>query len=296
MARLGLSFLLMSMISLARAEDHTVALDSHVHGLNTITFSRYQAPGGQGVRAALSGPGGAAYQLSGRCEPEGGDPDVLTAFTLKEHGQTALVYVCTWRVDHSGLGIKGVAYRGFVYTETSDGKLHENPALENLFAGYEGSTEAGARDYFFYGTHDLLTRRARDSLSGTGDESLSTAHSVVLQRLADLDYDGITGYLTADRLTALLQREPLGRTNVVFYNDIGYALGQAGAFSASYKLLSQVESVVPDRMVLKLNIADALWGLQDKEKARDYYRQYVLEMTGTGKRLEIPGEVLIRAQ
>jgi hypothetical protein len=294
MIRVGLYFLLACFSSRAIAEDQYLTLDVKFLGADRIKFSQYATVGGDGVRGELSVQGGGLVELPGRCEPEGGDPDVLTAFSVKEREESILVYVCRWRVDHSGLGIKGTDYRGYVYGEDGAGGVKEKKYLEKDLGGYEGSNEGGGRGYFYYSNVDILKQKVKELVTGRGIDSLAIAHAVILERLADLDSDGIENYLSNERLETLLKNEPLRAANVGYYNDLGYALGQIGAFSASYDLLKRVEEVTPNRLVLKLNIADALWGMNDKVGARKYYSAYISGMKAAGKEKKIPGEILGR--
>lgn len=72
--------------------------------------------------------------------------------------------------------------------------------------------------------------------------------------------EAIKSYLGSGRVEELLQEFPISNSTVAAYNDLGYALWQAGEEVGAYKLLRAVEGASPGRVVLKLNIADVLWG------------------------------------
>lgn len=75
------------------------------------------------------------------------------------------------------------------------------------------------------------------------------------------------------------------------FNDIGYAMSEAGALDGAYIVLSEVERQTPDRLVLKLNLADTLWGLNQRDKAKAYYQRYSEGMEAAGKISSIPARV-----
>jgi len=124
-------------------------------------------------------------------------------------------------------------------------------------------------------------------------DSISLASSVVRDRLSDADVDAIKAYLGAERIQQLLVDFPVGRSTVVAYNDIGYALAFADEEVIAYEILKRVEEVAPGRVALKLNIADVLWS-SDKEQSRVYYKQYVSLMGEVGKERLIPLRVIER--
>lgn len=78
------------------------------------------------------------------------------------------------------------------------------------------------------------------------------------------------------------------------YNDFGYALAEAGQYDEAYRLLAEVERSFPNRVVLKLNIADVLWEL-DKDRSAVYYKEYVGMMQKAGKAKLIPTKALERS-
>jgi hypothetical protein len=290
-----LGLLLLVLTRYVLAEPHSFDLHPGFAASNRIIFSTYQTEGGVGQKGILLELDGKPLELPGKCEPEGGNPNVITAFTVAHDGETSLVFVCSWDVNHSGLGIKGTDYRGFAYEVDSSGKMQKNLNVSKALSGYNGVDEDGGESYFFYSSPDFMVRKAQKVFSGANSDGLMLSHRVVLNRLSDLDYEGIKYYLDANHVKALLQSEPVNEFNVSAYNDLGYALGQAGAFTESYSLLKKVERVAPDRLVLKLNIADALWP-SNKESAKKYYSLYIAGMKSAGKEKKIPAEAFTRNQ
>jgi hypothetical protein len=201
--------------------------------------------------------------------------------------------VCAWPVRHSGLGLNGTQYEAFLYTGENLGVLNKNVAFSQVLSGYEGSLEGGGRNYMWYLSRKIASEKIIELELGKSTDSLTLAHQVVLARLKDEDYEGIKAYLNPSRIGQLSRDFPIGGSNVVVYNDFGYALGQAGGNDLAYKILKAVELVSPDRMVLKLNIADVLWP-SDKEMSKIYYKKYVEFMCQAGKEKLIPRIVLDR--
>jgi hypothetical protein len=279
----------------AHGETKSFDLNPKFLSSEKITFLKYNATDSYGLKGTLLGAGGKTYDLPSRCEPEGGNPDVLNAFTVESSGKTVLVYVCAWAIDHSGLGLKGVYYQGFAYGINVAGKPEEIDFMSKAISGYEGSNEEGGRGYFFYYNPKILLQKVKLLASGADSDSLILAHDVILDRLSNLDYDGISYYMSKSRLASLLKLYPMSQSNSVIYNDIGYALGQAGHYAESYDILKKVEVVSPERVVLKLNIADTLW-VSNKIEAKRYYIAYISAMKAAGKESKIPPEVFVRSK
>lgn len=81
------------------------------------------------------------------------------------------------------------------------------------------------------------------------------------------------------------------RKNVVDLNNIAFYLAEGGDFYNSLKIYKVLEGVDSSRIVLKINIADALWQSGERSKARSYYKEYASEMVRSGKGGRIPVRV-----
>ncbi|WP_397449498.1 tetratricopeptide repeat protein [Pseudomonas sp. NA-150] len=79
-------------------------------------------------------------------------------------------------------------------------------------------------------------------------------------------------------------------------NDIGFYLAEGGGDKNALLLFRSVESVAPDRIVLKVNIADSLWSVGRKAEAYRYYTMYREAMKNAGKSNAIPARVLGRLE
>ncbi|KPN88645.1 hypothetical protein AL066_29325 [Pseudomonas nunensis] len=78
-------------------------------------------------------------------------------------------------------------------------------------------------------------------------------------------------------------------------NDLGFLLGETGYYQESVELLNAVIARNPGRTVAYLNLADSYWGLKDKVRAAQAYKQYASLMTDADKALKIPARVAERS-
>ncbi|MBD9677938.1 hypothetical protein IB274_14590 [Pseudomonas sp. PDM18] len=81
------------------------------------------------------------------------------------------------------------------------------------------------------------------------------------------------------------------RKNVVDLNNIAFYLAEGGDFYNSLKIYMVLEKIDPSRIVLKINIADALWQSGERSRARSYYKEYASEMVRSGRESRIPARV-----
>ncbi|WP_207885641.1 type IV pilus biogenesis/stability protein PilW [Pseudomonas sp. 30_B] len=103
--------------------------------------------------------------------------------------------------------------------------------------------------------------------------------------IADGLYMGVESYLAC---------YPPDNKNVVDLNDIAFYLAEGGDNYNSLKIYRALEKIAPSRVVLKINIADVLWGVGEKESARAYYREYAAAMIRSGMKDGIPSRVDMR--
>jgi hypothetical protein len=84
--------------------------------------------------------------------------------------------------------------------------------------------------------------------------------------------------------------------NAANYNEQAYNLEQQGKYQEAVDiLLEKVLHVSPNRVVAYLNLADAYWGLNEKEKAKENYQKYIELMKSQQKDLsKIPQRVYDR--
>jgi uncharacterized protein YecT (DUF1311 family) len=99
-----------------------------------------------------------------------------------------------------------------------------------------------------------------------------------------------------DFTAKILISEPLKtEKDAAMLNDLGYAMSESNLLSGAYLILSEVEKAAPNRIVLKINIADTLWEMNQKKKATEYYRQYISAMKSAGKSSSIPDRAVARS-
>lgn len=83
--------------------------------------------------------------------------------------------------------------------------------------------------------------------------------------------------------------------NVESANNQAFALEKIGANEESKTLLEEITSQFPDRIVAYLNLGDVYWKLNEKDKAKENYIQYISLMKSQKKNLsKIPKRVYDR--
>lgn len=243
------------------------------------------AKGGNDLVGILVSGEGEKTPLPTNCPPEGGDAKLGDVYTLN-FPDDLLVVTCLYNLNHSGLGIKGVDYRSMVFN--GKGGLHQRKDIGYLISGYEGTVEDGGRSYFFYDNKELAALKIKSVAKGDVEDPLVLAHKVVIRRLHKQDDAALAYYVSPQRVAKLLAQNPLSKENAGLYNDMGYALSEIGNYHDALKLLYAVEKVVPNRMVLMLNIADSLWASGSKSRAKEYYSKYRNLMSSSNKEALIP--------
>ena len=275
------------------AETKTFKLKPDFNGVSQVKFTTESASGYDVLKGTLTNSAGQNYSVPDVCEPEGGVAEISDAYVVDGKARYFL-FTCFWSVSHAGIGLKGTQYETYIYTGSSLGSLNKELALGQFFSDYEGSLEDGEHSYAWYVARNIVGKKLLELEAGKTADSLKLAHAIVMARLKNDDYKAVRAYLNHERVKQLSKDSPIVDSNVTVYNDLGFALGESGDFELAYMILSEVESVSPHRVVLKLNIADVLWGT-DKVKAISYYKDYAALMREAGKERLIPKRVLERA-
>ncbi|MHC8408629.1 tetratricopeptide repeat protein [Pseudomonas sp. Hz4] len=277
----------------AVAEIKVYPLAPSFHGAEKVEFVSIESENGKTVKGNFLSSNGQRYSIPDTCEPEGGDPKISDAYSVQGK-ENYFVFECAWTVQHSGIGLDGTQYETFVYSGKDVTSVVKNKALSQALSGYEGSLEEGDRSYAWYSKRKIASEKLLELESGKTLDSLALAHEIAIIRLKDSDYEAIKSYLSSERIELLFKDSPVSKSTVVAYNDIGYALGQAGETSLAYQVLKKVEQISPDRIVLKLNIADVLW-VTEKNKSKAYYKEYIGLMKKAGKETLIPTQAIERS-
>ncbi|WP_147466551.1 hypothetical protein [Pseudomonas cichorii] len=278
---------LLTMWSMAVvAETKTYELDSVFNGMEKAEFVTVDTQYGPVLKGRLVGGNEKNYELPDTCEPEGGNAVLTDAYVVKGE-YSYFLFTCAWSVQHPGIALSGTQYKTFVYPVNSLNTISKNLMLSQSLSGYEGSLEEGARSYAWYTERKLAKDKILELEAGKKIDSLALAHRIVLKRLKDKDYDAISYYLSPEQIGHMKANSPISKITAPIYNDFGFALSESGESDLAYSLLKDVEAVSPDRVVLKLNIADVLW-VSDKEKSKLYYKNYIETMQAAGKEKLIP--------
>ncbi|KJZ48499.1 type IV pilus biogenesis/stability protein PilW [Pseudomonas fluorescens] len=102
--------------------------------------------------------------------------------------------------------------------------------------------------------------------------------------LKDLMFMGVSSYMACNP----------PQSNVTAYNDIGFYFAEGGEHLLAMQIYQRLLSVAPDRVPLKLNVADSLWALGKHGEAKPYYINYRSAMLGKGLGNKIPQRVVER--
>lgn len=270
----------------AHSKNLTYTLNPLFNKADKVEFLSSEGAHGKTLKGHFITRSGQKFSIPDVCEPEGGDPGLQHAYTVKGV-RSYFLFTCVWSIEHSGIGLKGKQYETFIYSGQNLTSLKLEKNLSTTLSGYEGNLESGERSYAWYSLSKLARKKLLELETGNSTDSIVLAHEIILLRLKDFDYDAVRSYLSPDRLKNLLIRYPISSTTVVVYNDLGFALDVSGNAAEAYEILKKVESIFPHRTVLKLNIADILWQ-SDKLNARLYYDTYLNLMRRSGKSKLIP--------
>jgi hypothetical protein len=86
------------------------------------------------------------------------------------------------------------------------------------------------------------------------------------------------------------------KDNISQYNDLGFYFAKGGEHFLAMQIYSRLLDLAPDRVPLKLNIADSLWALGQKNQAGLYYSAYRNAMLKKGSIDKVPKRVDERVQ
>lgn len=84
------------------------------------------------------------------------------------------------------------------------------------------------------------------------------------------------------------------QNNVRWSNDLGFMFAEAGYYGEAVELLEAVILGSPERVVAYLNLADAYWGLNSKERSIEMYKKYSALMQASGNFTKVPQRVADR--
>jgi hypothetical protein len=79
--------------------------------------------------------------------------------------------------------------------------------------------------------------------------------------------------------------------NISEYNDIGFYFAQGGQHLLAMQIYNRLLSLAPDRVPLKLNVADSLWALGKRDEAKTFYTAYRDAMLKKGAVSKLPKRV-----
>ena len=103
--------------------------------------------------------------------------------------------------------------------------------------------------------------------------------------LNDLNNKQILKELEWFDVADILAETPVSKANVLEYNNAAFYLIEYEKYNEARIILLKVTEKFPNRVVAWLNLADAQWGFDDKEEARNSYNKYLELMESQGKDL-----------
>lgn len=124
--------------------------------------------------------------------------------------------------------------------------------------------------------------------------NLNELHQKSLKEHKQNNYSLIKEEFLNNGVHLYLHAYGLSKKNLSNYNDFAYFLEQSKAYKESAYLLEKILEKFPNRTVAYLNLGDAYWGLDNKEKAKQAYQTYIRQMKEKGKEKKIPKVVLKR--
>ncbi len=123
--------------------------------------------------------------------------------------------------------------------------------------------------------------------------SLNSLFNKIQQLYNSNNKDDIYGY--SYYVKSVINCFPLQSNNLTTYNDLAYYLQESGNNEEAIYLLEKIITQFPNRVVAYLNLADAYWNTNQKEKAKAHYKKYYNVMHQQNKNLsKIPNRVIER--
>lgn len=146
-----------------------------------------------------------------------------------------------------------------------------------------GCTLIGSSESPTFESKDQVRREIRDELD-VFKKAAQTTPSLekYITEMPDFQVAELGGYVDA--------------SNVEDVNNLAFYLGKYKRPNDSAEILQSVVKKFPDRIVARLNLADAYWGMDAKDLAAAQYQEYKRQMTAKGLAGKIPSRVLSRAK
>lgn len=79
--------------------------------------------------------------------------------------------------------------------------------------------------------------------------------------------------------------------NISEFNDIGFYFAEGGEHLLAMQIYNKLLNLAPDRVPLKLNVADSLWALGKHDEAKSFYSAYRDEMLKKGAGGKVPTRI-----
>lgn len=154
---------------------------------------------------------------------------------------------------------------------------------------------AQAVDTVIEGLRNALARGQRIELRGLSAEDISEElkkfRASAGNKPALKEYlDSIPSYGVSELVSYITAG------NVGDINDLAFYLSENGRAYDAIPILQEIAKEFPDRIVAKLNLADAYWDNGFKEQASPFYKEYFDKMIARGLKSRVPSRVIERAK
>lgn len=125
-------------------------------------------------------------------------------------------------------------------------------------------------------------------------ESFNYDYKIIEREASSRQYKYLKDRFTVPIIKKYTSQHIITKNNATKYNNIAYYLEQAGAYKEAIYLLEKIIEKFPNRTVAYINLGDAYWNDNNKEKAKKAYQTYIHQMKEQGKENRIPKKVLER--
>ena len=144
-----------------------------------------------------------------------------------------------------------------------------------------GCSEIGASGPYSYEPAGVVRAAIKGELRKFGDVSRNRNElKTFIASLPDYSVAEFASYVDSSTVEAI--------------NDLAFYLAEYGRSYVAIPLLTTIVTKFPDRIVAKLNLADAYWDNDMKTQAAEQYREYNKKMKRLGKSSLVPQRVLDR--
>lgn len=144
-----------------------------------------------------------------------------------------------------------------------------------------GCSEIGASGPYSYEPAGVVQAAIKDELRQFADVSRNPSElKMFIASLPDYSVSELASYVDSSTVEAI--------------NNLAFHLTENGRSYVAIPLLTTIVTKFPDRVVAKLDLADAYWDNDIKTPAAEQYREYIKQMKESGKSSRVPKRIFDR--